>query len=55
MFNDVEHLLQVGDQEGSGGRRGLHTGVGHHVEDALVALMTDAGDDGQREVRHVLG
>ena len=42
------------DEEGSSSRRSLYTGVADHVEDALVAVVPDASDDGQGEIRHVL-
>ena len=29
--------------------------MGNHVENALIAFVSDTGDDGQREVRHIFG
>ena len=43
------------DEEGGCGSRGFHTGVGYHIQNALVAVVTDAGDDGDGEVGNVLG
>ena len=55
LFDAVEHAQQVVDEQCCGGRGRLHTGVGHHVEDAFVAVVADAGDDGQGELGDVLG
>ena len=43
------------DEKGSRCRRRLHPLERDHVEDALVALVSYARDDGQREVGYVLG
>ena len=55
IIDGIEHGLGMGDEEGSGGSRGLYTRVAHHVEDALVAVVTNAGDNGQRKLSDVLG
>ena len=55
LFDVLQHTVQVINEEGgsSGGR--FYTRVTDHVEDAFVAVVADAGDDGQRKLRHVLG
>ena len=49
------HIGQPRHQKGCRGRGSLHPRVGHHVEHALVALVSDARDHGQGEVGHILG
>ena len=51
-FHDA---LQVVDQEGGSGCGRFYARVADHVQDALVALVAYASDDGQRELGHVLG
>ena len=54
LVDGVKHCLQVVDKEGCCGCRRFHTEVAHHVENALVAVVADAGDDGYRELGYVL-
>ena len=51
----VPHPGQMVHKQGCCRRGRLDTGVRNHVEDALIALVSNARDDGQGEVGHVLG
>ena len=42
-------------EEGRSGRGSLHTHVGNHVKDRLIAVVSDACYDGKWKVCHVLG
>ena len=43
------------DEQGCCGRGRLHFRVGHHVNNRLISVMSDASDDGNGEVGHILG
>ena len=50
----VEYMLSMVNQQGCCCSRGLDTDIAHHVEDALVAIVPDACNDRQGEIRNVL-
>ena len=51
----LEGISEMGNQEGSGSRRCLHSGVRHHIQHTLVSVMSDTCDDRQGEVSDILG
>ena len=54
FFDAVGHQLQVVGEEGRSGCWCLHSEERHHIEHALVAVVSYACDDGQRKLCHVL-
>ena len=54
LVDELRRALQIVDEMLGGGCRRLHACERHHVEHTLVTLMTDTGNDGQREVGYVL-
>ena len=46
-------LVQAGDNPLGCGGRGLDPCIGHQVDDGIVALVADAGDDGQGKLGNV--
>ena len=47
MLRDFRYLV---NQEFGSSRRSFHPGMCHRVEHRIVPLVTDTGDDGQREL-----
>ena len=54
IVDGVEDGLEVVDEEGGSSSGGLYPHVTHHVEDTLVTVVADAGDNGDGEVGDVL-
>ena len=54
IVDGIEHLFQMIDEKGCCCCWCLHPGMADHVEDTLVAVVADAGDDGQGEVGDIL-
>lgn len=51
----LQGVSKMGNRESSCGSRGLHSCIRHHIQYALIPVMTDSSDDRQGEVCDILG
>jgi hypothetical protein len=54
ILNFIEHAFQVADEKSCGSRWRLYPCMAHHIQYALVTLMTNTRNHRQREISHIL-